>query len=326
MKNLNSSLSPNRRRFLQTTATLAGAGCLPVAVGGMQIAAANDGAATDADQPWENHISCNEYPWRTFLKRAGKTFQDNLKQNIQSMADSGVNGIEPIVADTDYLHKLEPLLNSRSIEMRSLYVNSKLHAADTAATSIEQVVEIAKTAKDLFNTQIIVTNPEPIQWGGPENKSDSQLILQAEQLNRLGQKLKDVGVTLAYHNHDIELRAAARELHHMMSATDPSLVSLCLDSHWMYRGAGDSVVAWKDITNLYLDRVVELHLRQSVDGIWTESFGAGDLDYAWLFAQFKNRAKPLLVLEQAIEEKSAHKLNCQIATQQSREFLHKMIS
>ncbi|MCK5701309.1 MAG: sugar phosphate isomerase/epimerase, partial [Cyclobacteriaceae bacterium] len=108
---------------------------------------------------------------------------------------------------------------------------------------------------------------------------------------------------LAYHNHDIEMRESAREFHHMLTGTDPDYVHLCLDAHWIYRGSGNSQVALFDIVEMYADRIVELHLRQSQDGIWSEVFGEGDIDYARLIKILKNKKlKPHIVLEQAIEE------------------------
>ena len=119
----------------------------------------------------------------------------------------------------------------------------------------------------------------------------------------------DSGLTLAYHNHDAEMRKSAREFHHMMLGTDAKNVSLCLDSHWVFRGSGDSQVCLFDIVKLYADRVVELHLRQSQRGVWTEAFGPGDIDYARLVKMLLERkVRPHVVLEQAVEAKSAKTL------------------
>jgi inosose dehydratase len=107
---------------------------------------------------------------------------------------------------------------------------------------------------------------------------------------------------LAYHNHDIELRNAAREFHHMMVGTDPTCVTLCLDAHWIYRGAGNSQVALFDVLKLYGSRISELHLRQSKDNIWTETFDDGDIDYPALAKYLLDiGVKPHIVLEQAVE-------------------------
>ena len=120
-----------------------------------------------------------------------------------------------------------------------------------------------------------MTNPSPIRWGGPQSKTDDQLKLQARLLSQLGARLSDLGLVLAYHNHDAELRHAAREFHHMMLGTDPSTVTLCLDAHWIYRGSGNSSVALFDVLKLYGPRISELHLRQSRDGVWTEDLCDG---------------------------------------------------
>jgi inosose dehydratase len=127
-----------------------------------------------------------------------------------------------------------------------------------------------------------------------------------------------MGLVLAYHNHDAELRAGGREFHHMLTATKAEHVKFCLDAHWVYRGCQDSSVALFDVVEHYGDRIVELHLRQSTGGVWDETFGKGDIDYARLATWLKARKlKPLLCLEQAVEAKSTNKLDAIKAHQQS---------
>ena len=145
---------------------------------------------------------------------------------------------------------------------------------------------------------------------------------QAAGLNRLGRELAAEGLTLAYHNHHVELEHAAREFHHMMLGTEPGCLSLCLDAHWVYRGAGHSQVALFDVVKLYGKRVAELHLRQSNGNVWSETFGDGDIDYRALWKGLTEMgAKPHLVLEQGpeqgtpqtIEVAEAHRRSCRYA-------------
>ena len=89
----------------------------------------------------------------------------------------------------------------------------------------------------------------------------------------------------------------------MMLATEPGCLSLCLDAHWVYRGAGHSQVALFDVVKLYGQRVAELHLRQSKGNVWSETFGDGDIDYRALWkALAGSGVEPLLVLEQGPEQ------------------------
>ncbi len=283
----------SRREFLRGVVVTTGLAAVAPAVG--SVARAGSGKL---------HVVCNQYSWSVFYAREKKDFNTSLDAGFADVAASGIDGFEPGVGGLEQIQPMLPLLKKHGLEMRSLYVNSTLHDAAQADKSIEEVLAAAAKAKEA-GTRIIVTNPSPIQWSGPQNKTDEQLVTQAQALNKLGAKLKAMGLTLAYHNHDMELRNAAREFHHMMVGTDPQNVTLCLDAHWIYRGSGNSQVALFDVVKLYGSRVTELHLRQSQNGVWTEAFGPGDIDYPRLAeALLKIGVKPLLVLEQAIENGS----------------------
>lgn len=255
-------------------------------------------------------VATNTYPWLTFARRAGEPFELHTDALLAKIAATGVNGYEPIIEDVAEFEGLGTKLKQHGLSMKSIYVNSTLHEMGKAEQSVAEVVEISKAARAI-GTQIVVTNPSPIRWGGPEDKTDQQLRVQAKTLDQLGAELKGIGMTLAYHNHDAELRQGGREFHHMLTATDPSNVKLCLDAHWVFRGCGDSEVAVFDALTHYHQRIVELHLRQSVDGVWTEDFRMrGDIDYAKLFGFLKREGiVPHLVLEQAVEEKSPNKMS-----------------
>ena len=283
------------------------------------------GSASAEKQP--PHVACNEYPWMTFYRREQRDFRADLDGALKEVASTGVDGFEPIVDSLAFLQRLVPLLRRHDLEMRSLYVNSVLHDGEQVKANIDKVLAIADRAQDLAGTAIIVTNPRPIRWGGSENKTDEQLKVQSEALDLLGKRLAAMGLTLAYHNHDAELRQAAREFHHMLAGTNPAHVSFCLDAHWIYRGAGDSNVALFDVVKLYGERIVELHLRQSKGGVWTEVFGPGDIEYPRLFRILQRASlRPHIVLEQAVEKDSPHKMKAADAQRASREYAVKLLS
>ncbi len=302
----------SRREFLRDTV-------LATALAGAMTGAAKAGSA-------KLHVACNQYPWGTFYAREKKDFNALLDSGLAEVKASGNDGFEPGVGGLQQIEQMVPLLKKHGLEMRSLYVNSTLHDAAQADKSIEEVLAAAAKAKTV-GTRIIVTNPSPLRWGGPENKTDEQLQVQAAAMDKLGARLKQMGLILAYHNHDIELRNAAREFHHMMVGTDPANVTLCLDAHWVYRGSGNSQVALFDVLKLYGPRVTELHLRQSQNGVWTEAFGPGDIDYPRLADDLlKIGVKPLLVLEQAVEAGSPKTMNAVEAFQKSTEYTRQIFA
>lgn len=284
----------NRRTFLAHSSLALSATALP-------------GMKNDPARP---HLVTNVYPWLTFYRRNDQDFYRDLPAGLDAVAESGALGFEGMGDSPEQIRELGALLEKRGLDMRSLYVNSVLHDPEQAEASIQNVLAIADAARSR-GTSILVTNPSPIRWGGPENKSDAQLVEQAANLDRLGAALAARGIRLAYHNHDIELREGAREFHHMLTATNPENVKFCLDAHWVYRGCGNSEVALFDAVEHYHERIIELHLRQSRDGVWSEVFSMdGDIDYHRLFHRLHQAGiQPLLVLEQAVEADSPHTLD-----------------
>jgi inosose dehydratase len=284
-------MSQSRRQFLNSLAVSAGAAALS------ETAWAESNAATYP-------LSCNQYSWITFYARDGRDWGKDPDASLTEFASTGLKAYEPAFNHAEEVPKLLPLLKKHGLVMPSVYVNTLLHQSGEATKSIESVLAIADALKPA-DTKIIVTNPSPIQWGSDKNKSDEELVEQAKNLDKLGAELKKRGMTLAYHTHDVELRAAAREFHHMLLSTDPKHVTLCLDVHWVYRGSGNSQVALFDIVKLYGKRITELHLRQSKGGIWQETFTEGDIDYQRLVNELNAlNVKPHLVLEQCLEKAS----------------------
>lgn len=254
-------------------------------------------------------ISCNAYNWKTFYDRQNKKWGEDLDKCMADLAKTGITAYEPGLESAEDVRRLASFLKKYNISMPSVYVNSVLHKLDEAEKSIATVLSIADEVAKL-GTKIVVTNPSPIKWGGPEIKSDAELSVQAKSMEKLGAELRKRGLTLAYHTHDVELRAGAREFHHVLQNTTPENVSFCFDTHWVYRGSMDSQLAVFDVLKMYGSRIVELHLRQSVNGVWSETFGTGDIDYQRFANELKAmKLRPHLVIEQCIEAKTPNTMD-----------------
>ncbi|MFN8357554.1 MAG: sugar phosphate isomerase/epimerase [Spirosomataceae bacterium] len=282
-----------RRDFLHT---LAGASAATALTSARQVA-------------YPYPIACNSYNWVTFYARQKKNWGEDLDACLGDVFKSGLLAYEPALNKPEEVIKLAPVLQKYRLAMPSVYVGTTLHKADEAAASIKGVLAIADEVKKV-GTRIMVTNPNPIRWGSNELKSDAELDVQASNLELLGAKLRQKGITLAYHTHDVELKAGAREFHHMLLHTSPQHVSFCFDVHWVYRGSQNSQAAVFDVLKLYGRRIVELHIRQSVNGVYSETFGEGDINYRRLAQELKSlRLRPHLVIEQCVEEKSPNTMD-----------------
>jgi inosose dehydratase len=263
-------------------------------------------------------ISANEYNWITFYNRSGKTWGENWDACLEEFAKTGIQGFEPSLKNAAHLQELIPYLDKYKIQMPSFYVGSLMHEEDEAKKSIDNILEIAEKSKKL-GTKIIVTNPNPIQWGDGPLKNDAQLFCQSSHLDQLGKQISNLGMKLAYHTHDVELKAGAREFHHVLQNTNPNHLYFCMDVHWIYRGSANSQLAVFDTLKMYGDRIVSFHLRQSNNGVWADTFNPqADIDYVRFAAEVKKMGiNAHLVIEQCLEEKSiqqydvveAHQIN-----------------
>jgi len=283
----------SRRKFL---ATIGSASVLPF-------------LATSTKKGFSLPISCNTYNWLTFYRREGKEWWQDPEACAKEFLQTGLTAIEPSLTSVEQATQMIAVLRKHNIQLPSIYVNSLLHKEAESSKSIETVLGIAHEVKK-YNTRIIVTNPSPLKWGGTEAKSDAELLEQSANMERLGGELRKMDLILAYHTHDTEMLAGAREFHHMLQNTSTSNVSFCFDVHWMYRGSQNSTVAVFNTLKMYGNRVVELHLRQSVNGTWSETFRDGDIDYVKFAAELaKQKVSPHLVIEQCVEDKSPNTMN-----------------
>lgn len=297
-----------RRRFLQTaTATTLAAPML---------------ARTVLAAEPKLYIACNQFCWINMYGRHGKNFNADLDAGLAEVKRSGMDGLEAMLGSPAAAEQMIPLLKKHGLEMRSFYSGATLHDPAAADASIEQVAATAAKAKELIDVRICVVNPSPL--GGKE-KTDEQLATQAKAMTRLGAALAEHGVTLAYHFHAPAWKSQGREFYNMMDQTDPKLVQLCLDTHWVYRGSGNNADRVYEVVDRYGSRVAELHLRQSKDGIWTETMTDGDIDYVKVAADLKKQGvKPLLVLEQAVEKGTPDTMDALESHRRSRAYVEKV--
>lgn len=265
-------------------------------------------------------IGAQEYPWFQHYQQRQMQPLEHLGEILAAVRAAGLAAWEPVLPEESSVPMWRELLGKHGLQMPSAYLGGIMHEGDEQQI-VERAVEQAAASMPL-GVRIIVSNPNPLAWGGSENKTDTQLRFQADVLKKIGAGLKAQGQTLAYHTHDPEMRCGAREFTHMMRAVDPELMGFCFDVHWIFRGCGNSQVAVEDIMGMYGHRIVSLHLRQSHGGIWAEYLQEGDINYSpvWQFLKTCGFDGPAII-ETAFEEGTPRGLSMEESHRLSREWV-----
>lgn len=104
---------------------------------------------------------------------------------------------------------------------------------------------------------------------------------QADQLNKLGEKVKQVGFQLGYHNHDLEFMPVngVRPYDILMAHTDPKLVTFQIDVGNLTFGGADAI----EYLQKYTPRYFSMHAKDYLPGRTSVPVGKGILDWKRIF-------------------------------------------
>lgn len=104
---------------------------------------------------------------------------------------------------------------------------------------------------------------------------------QAARLNELGERVKQAGFALGYHNHDIEFYAidGVRPYDVLMANTDPRLVMFQIDVGNLTFGGADAL----EYLNKYTHRYFSMHAKDYLEGKTSVPVGKGSLDWKKIF-------------------------------------------
>jgi sugar phosphate isomerase/epimerase len=160
-------------------------------------------------------------------------------------------------------------------------------------TSFGQTVDFANA----LGVRHVICGPRPKLTTSDDWKS------MAADLNKFGAAAKKEGLTMAYHNHEIEFVKTAQgdipwDL--LMANTDPAIVRFQIDVGNLTFGGGDPVEHMRKYNNRYFS----FHAKDFVRGKAAVPVGAGTLDWKTIF-QLALQAK----VESVIAEVGAYGAN-----------------
>ncbi|NLX13893.1 MAG: TIM barrel protein [Phycisphaerales bacterium] len=254
-----------------------------------------------SESAYRPRVAVQLYVWTQERRRREVNPIDDLDAIFAEARSAGFDLVEGMLdwfdSDEAAAH-IAGLLVKHRLHMVGVYSNGFLHDEQKGGKTIQSILERVERVKDC-GLEFVNVNPDPL----PEKaaKTTEQLATQTALLNQLGRRLSERGLKLLVHNHDAEIMHGAAEYRYQLAHLDPAVVGLCVDTHWIYRGGADPLALLKDSGGL----VRALHVRNSVDGVWSESFGPGEVDYRPIADYLRQiNFDGWLILELALERKT----------------------
>jgi sugar phosphate isomerase/epimerase len=242
-----------------------------------------------------SRLSLEGYIWQNYASREKKPLADLLEELFAGAPYAGFRNIElnDGFFSSALRDKVVALTRSNHLLMPSVYVGGTMHVAELANQTMARALEIGALCQE-FACTAIVHNPNTKPANG--RKTDDELAVQADSLNRMGRTLAGHGLQLRVHHHTAELVEQQREWRHILRNTDPQFVTLCLDLEHAQHGGVDPNALLREAAS----RVTEVHLRNKRGETPTEAFEDGDIDHHEIAATIDRlKLKPLVVIELA---------------------------
>ena len=152
-----------------------------------------------------------------------------------------------------------------AIDAAGLRLPSAHYSHDDLSRDFDKIIDFNK---ELGVSYIICSFPgikNPARLKGHSFKTIVQSFTiddwrwNAEEFNKMGEKVKAAGMQFGYHNHTMEFRPqhGIVPFDELLRLTDPSLVTIELDCGWVMVGGGDAVA----ILKRYPSRISMLHVK-----------------------------------------------------------------
>ncbi len=245
-----------------------------------------------------SRMSVEGYIFQQYASRQKKPLSEIVEEVFGMARQAGFHNIEINQAFFEERMRSRTLssLQANHLRMPSVYVGGPMHEERLAEQTLARALEIAGLCRP-FGCSAVVTNPDPKP--GQARKTDDELAVEARSLNRVGQALKNEGYELRVHHHTPQLIENGREWRYIEQNTDPRYVALCLDLDWVHQAGLEPL----DLLREAGRRTREIHVRNSRNKLWLESFEDGDIDYRPIAVYLKEqKLEPLVVVELAYRE------------------------
>ena len=229
-------------------------------------------------------IGTTMYQWDMEYRNRSLDFKENLGMAIGEMVSCGLDSVQARMAYADTeenAKKLLALCNEAGLQLSSLYADCMLYDQNLINQEAEAFIKKAETAA-VTGCRLIAVNMATPKG---RDKTEDEIKVQAEGLNRIGNQLAELKMKIAIHNHTSEMKNDAREFKLLMKNIDADNVGICLDISWTDMAGAP----YYNIIEQYYDRLFEVHIRNNIDRIkgFSQSVDEGTISYPEIHKQLK---------------------------------------
>ncbi len=198
-----------------------------------------------------------------------------------------------------------PTGNGGRLDWHALLSESGLSVVSLHADlgSLEREPEaVAEEARSFGTDKVVITGMYRFDYG-----SEREVRALAERLNKAGEAMSRRGVSLLYHNHNVELLRVTPEKRAydlLIDGTDPDSVSFEFDSYWFTDGGADAKAWMRRLgSRMKLWHVTDRGARQSGPAMTpilkcdSVELGAGSMDLDGLMDAALENGVEAVVLE-----------------------------
>ena len=219
-------------------------------------------------------IGTTMFQWDKEFEKRGLDFDENIEQVHKEIKEVGLDGVESrlSLADTDEKAlELKKICDNNNLKIASLYGGCKLYDKKVVNDEIENYIKSITSAKKSGCSLITLDMATPED----RKKTDEELRVQVDALNKMGKELEKINMRVGIHNHTPEMENDAREFHYIMENLETDYVGVCLDIAWTVK-AGVSPV---ELIKKYHEKIFDVHVRNIQDKEFTQEITEGSISY-----------------------------------------------
>ncbi len=223
--------------------------------------------------------------------------EDNARTTLQAVADAGYKNIEAAGYADGKFYNMEPR------EFRELLkeLGLKPISAHQGSVTLENADAMIADVKAAGFKYFVIPVPPMGHFTVDNETSAMGMTGGAENLagilTTLGEKCRQAGLKLLYHNHDFEFKKDADgivPIDYLLEHTDPKIVNFQMDLYWVTKAGADPVAYFEK----YPGRFKIWHVKDMDDQGRFAPVGNGTIDFARILAQKKKSGMQYYMVEQ----------------------------